>query len=104
MTSKVLRISSNKDEYENLQPFFKAMADVTRLKILFALYKKEMCVQEITVFLNISSSLVSHQMKLLKSIGFVKQRREGKYVYYSIADSHVQDILDIALSHVKHKQ
>ena len=103
MKNESLRVSLKEDEYEKLQPFFAAMASITRLRILFALCKRELCVQEIAASLNISSSLVSHQMKLLKTLDIVKQKREGKYIYYSIADNHVQSILDIAVSHVKHK-
>lgn len=90
------------EQYEELAALFKTLADETRLRIMFAISEKELCVQELKVALNVSSSLVSHQMKTLKSMKLVKQRREGKNVYYSLDDEHVLQILEIALEHRKY--
>lgn len=89
------------EQYAEPAALFKTLADETRLRIMFAISEKELCVQESTVVLNVSS-LVSHQMKTLKSMKLVKQRREGKNVYYSLDDEHVLQILEIALEHRKH--
>ena len=90
------------EQYAELVALFKTLADETRLRIMFAISEKELCVQELTMVLNVSSSLVSHQMKTLKSMKLVKQRREGKNVYYSLDDEHVLQILEIVLEHRKH--
>ena len=95
-------INDNNEQYAELAALFKTFADETRLKIMFALAEKELCVQELTVVLNASSSLVSHQMRTLKSMKLVKQRREGKNVFYSLDDEHVLHILKIAVEHNKH--
>lgn len=97
-----LNIFEEEFQYANLAVLFKTFADETRLKIMFAILERELCVQELTIILKVSSSLVSHQMKILKSMKLVKQRREGKNVYYSLDDDHVLQILDIALEHRKH--
>lgn len=97
-----LNIFENESQYTDLAALFKTFADETRLKIMFAISEKELCVQELTIILNVSSSLVSHQMRTLKSMKLVKQRREGKNVYYSLDDDHVLQILEIALEHRKH--
>ena len=90
------------EQYTELAALFKTtLADETRLRIMFAISEKELCVQELTVVLNVSS-LVSHQMKTLKFMKLVKQRREGKNVYYSLDDEHVLQILEIALEYRKH--
>lgn len=96
------RLVDNNLEYAELAALFKTFADETRLRIMFALAEKELCVQELTVVLDASSSLVSHQMRNLKSMKLVKQRREGKNVYYSLDDEHVLHILEIAVEHSKH--
>lgn len=88
--------------YAELAALFKTLADETRLKIMFALAEKELCVQELTVVLNASSSLVSHQLRTLKAMKLVKQRRDGKNVYYSLDDEHVLHILEIAVEHNQH--
>ena len=71
--------------------------------MIFALSKREMCVNDIEAALGISQSLVSHQLKLLKLEGQVKSRREGKNVYYSLDDQHVVDIFEEALKHIMHR-
>lgn len=96
------RLLDNNLEYAELAALFKTFADETRLRIMFALAEKELCVQELTVVLDVSSSLVSHQMRTLKSMKLVKQRRAGKNIYYSLDDEHVLHILEIAVEHSKH--
>lgn len=90
------------DEYLfNLADFFKVFGDSTRIRILWALDIEEMCVCDLAVLLNMSKSAVSHQLKVLRTSNIVKNRREGKNVFYSLHDAHVKDILEIGLEHIK---
>lgn len=86
-----------------LSSFFKVLGDETRVKIIYALSNKEMCVNEISQILDISQSAISHQLKQLRMEGQVKTRRDGKNIYYSLDDEHVMDILNQALTHIRHK-
>ena len=80
-----------------------AMADSTRLKILLALRNQELCVYDLCNVLNMSQSAVSHQLRTLRDAHCVKSRRNGRSVFYSLDDDHVEEILSIALSHVYHQ-
>lgn len=86
-----------------LSAFFKMMGDETRVKIIYTLAEQEMCVNDLAMVLGMTQSAVSHQLKLLKMENQVKSRREGKNIYYSLDDQHVVEILEAALTHVKHK-
>ena len=77
----------------DLADFFSMFADATRIKILSALSVSEMCVGDISKILSINQTTISHQLKLLKSLGIVKFRRDGKVIYYSIASKMVNDCL-----------
>ena len=79
---------------------FKVFGDSTRVKILCALFESEMCVCDISALLNMTQSAISHQLRVLKSAKLVKNRKEGKTVYYSLADDHVKHIFDQGLSHI----
>ncbi len=79
---------------------FKALSDMTRVRILFALIGGEMCVCDIQELCGVSQSAVSHQLRTLKQAGLVKYRREGKSLYYSIADGHVKTMLATGLEHI----
>ena len=80
--------------------FFKAFADITRVRILCALWEKELCVCDISALLEMSQSAISHQLRFLKQTRLVKSRREGKSVFYSLADQHVQSIINCAFEHI----
>lgn len=86
--------------YYELAELFKVFGDPTRIKIIWALFKSEMCVCDLTALLNISQSAVSHQLRTLKNARLVKFRREGKVVYYSLDDDHIKDILSQGLNHI----
>ena len=88
-----------------LVSFFKVMGDETRIKIIYALSQKEMCVSEIAQVLDaaITQSAISHQLRQLKLEGLVKSRREGKNIFYSLDDEHIVGILDQSLVHILHK-
>lgn len=79
---------------------FKALGDISRLKILWALEHQEMCVCDLAALLGISESAVSHQLRLLRTLRLVKNRREGTILYYSLADEHVAQLVRIGLEHV----
>ena len=85
----------------DLADLFKMFADSTRVKIICALLESEMCVCDISALLGMTKSSISHQLRLLRQTKLVKNRREGKIVYYSLDDEHVKDILDKGLSHVR---
>ena len=79
---------------------FKVFGDSTRVRIICALFESEMCVCDIAVVLNMTQSAISHQLRVLKQARLVKYRREGKVVYYSLADSHIQTIFNQAFEHI----
>lgn len=85
---------------ENLCQTFKALGDNTRLKILWALAKQEMCVCDLAAMLDVSESAVSHQLRLLRTLRLVTNRRQGTILYYSLADDHVSQLIQVALEHV----
>ncbi len=81
--------------------FFGLLSDPTRLKIVIALKTTELCVHEISEVIGLSISAVSHQLRLLKTAKMVKNRREGKMVYYSLDDDHIEQLLSVAESHIR---
>lgn len=87
----------------DLAELFKVFGDSTRVKILWALDEAEMCVCDIAALLNMTQSAISHQLRILKQARLVKNRREGKVVYYSLDDDHVRQIFDQGLRHIKEK-
>lgn len=89
------------EEMQDLGDFFKVFADPTRLKILYALLSSEMCVYDIAALLGMSQSAISHQLRVLKQMDLVKNRREGKTVFYSPADLHIVNILSQGLDHIE---
>lgn len=85
----------------DIADLFKVFSDMTRVKILYALSSGELCVYDISVVLEMSQSAISHQLRVLKQAKLVKYRREGKIVFYSLADSHIHTILNQGLEHVQ---
>mgnify|MGYP006275451803 CR=1 FL=1 len=85
----------------DLADLFKALGDRTRVHILFALSKAELCVCDLTEVLGMSASAVSHQLRVLRASKLVTFRREGKNVFYRLADDHVQKLFEQALEHVR---
>ena len=79
---------------------FKVFGDSTRVRILCALFESEMCVCDIAEVLEMTQSAISHQLRVLKQARLVKYRREGKTVYYSLADDHIQTIFNQAFEHI----
>lgn len=87
----------------DIADFFKIFGDSTRVKILWALDKSEMCVCDLAYLLQMTKSAISHQLKTLRNHKLVKARKEGKFVYYQLNDEHVKDILEKALVHLEEK-
>lgn len=87
----------------DLAELFKVFGDTTRTKILYALFQSEMCVCDLAALLGMSQSAISHQLKVLKHTRLVKNRRDGKVVYYSLDDDHIKKIFDYGFAHVIEK-
>ncbi len=85
----------------DLAELFKVFGDSTRIKIIWALFEEEMCVCDIAYLLNMTHSAISHQLRVLKQARLVKPRREGKNVFYSLDDRHIEEIFNQGLSHIK---
>jgi ArsR family transcriptional regulator len=90
----------NENMSEKLSKFFKAIADPTRMKILYALRFNELCVCDISIILNMNQSAISHQLKTLKENNLVKSRKDGKTRFYQLADQHVHDLFALSLTHL----
>ena len=91
----------DEDELCDLAEIFKVFGDSTRIKILYVLFEAEMCVCDIAQLLNMNQSAISHQLRILKQNRLVKSRREGKAVFYSLADGHVRTIINQGLEHIQ---
>lgn len=89
------------DEMDRVAYFFKVFGDPTRSRILFALSEAEVCVCDLAEALNMTQSAISHQLRILKQSCLVKNRREGKSIFYSLADDHVRTILAQGLEHIR---
>lgn len=87
----------------DLADFFKVFGDSSRIKLLFALEKGEMCVCDIAASLSMTQSAVSHQLRVLRQNDLVKFRKDGKVAYYSLDDDHVLTVLQQGYSHINHK-
>ena len=97
------KVNKNMPEEEvlfDLAEFFKVFADSTRIKILYVLLQSEMCVCDIGQVLDISQSAVSHQLRVLKQMRLVKYRKEGKSIFYSLSDKHIELILSQGIEHI----
>ncbi len=88
------------EELADLADLFKVFSDSTRIKILYELLEKEENVSDLADHLDMTQSAISHQLSTLRTSKLVKGRRDGKEIYYSLADDHVKDILSIGLEHI----
>ena len=93
----------NDNIFMNLSELFKVFGDQTRIKILYALFTRELCVCDIAEVLGMTQSSISHQLRVLKAARLVKYRKDGKVVYYSLDDEHVREIFNSGLEHIEHK-
>ena len=100
IVDKVERTMPEDEILYNLAELFKIFGDSTRIKILYVLFESEMCVCDIAKLLGMTQSAISHQLRALKQSKLVKYRREGKTVFYSLADGHVRTILGQGMEHI----
>ncbi|MEY8357162.1 metalloregulator ArsR/SmtB family transcription factor [Lachnospiraceae bacterium 54-53] len=92
------------NELYDLSDFFKVLGDSTRSKIIWALDEHEMCVCDLAALLNMTKSAISHQLRALREANLVINRREGKNVFYSLADDHIKQIFEKGLEHIREKK
>lgn len=102
VVDKVKDSMPDEDEMYILSELYKSLGDQTRLKILFALSSNDMCVCDIAALLDMSQSAISHQLRVLRAARLVKHTKQGKVVYYSLDDNHVNEIFKQGLEHVAH--
>ncbi|MFA7636912.1 MAG: metalloregulator ArsR/SmtB family transcription factor [Monoglobales bacterium] len=91
----------NEERLYDLAELFKVFGDSTRIRILFVLFETEVCVCDLAEALNMTQSAISHQLKILKKSKLVKSRRDGKSVFYSLADGHVRTIISQGMDHIE---
>lgn len=91
----------DEDQLYDLAEVFKVFGDSTRIKILYVLFEAELCVCDIAQLLNMTQSAISHQLRILKQNRLVKNRRDGKSVFYSLADGHVKTIISQGMEHIQ---
>ncbi|PNV61050.1 transcriptional regulator [Clostridium sp. chh4-2] len=100
IVDRVVKVMPDEGQLMNLAEFFKIFGDSTRIKILYVLSQSEMCVCDIATLLQMGQSAISHQLRVLKQMRLVKFRRDGKTVFYSLADGHIQTILAQGMEHI----
>lgn len=101
LVKKVNDTMPPEEEMKDLAEFYKVFGDATRLKILYVLLCSEMCVYDISKLVGMSQSAISHQLRILKQMDLVKNRRDGKTIFYSLADSHIVTILSQGIDHIE---
>ena len=97
---RVQKKMPGEDTLYDLAQLFRIFGDSTRIRILYVLFEAEMCVCDIAQLLGMTQSAISHQLRSLKNARLVKARREGKTVFYSLADDHVKTIINQGIEHV----
>ena len=97
---RVLTDMPDEESLYDLAELFKVFGDTTRIRILYVLFESEMCVCDIAEILNMTQSAISHQLRVLKQARLVRNRREGKQIYYFLADDHVRTIIGQGMDHV----
>ena len=100
LVSEVRAKLPEENSMQDLAELFKIFGDTTRIRILFVLFESEMCVCDMAETLNMTQSAISHQLRLLKSNGLIRARRQGKSVFYSLADDHVSTIIQQGWDHI----
>lgn len=100
IVAKVQKGMPDEDVLYDLTELFRIFGDSTRIRILYVLFASEMCVCDIAQLLGMTQSAISHQLRALKAAKLVKARRDGKTVFYSLADGHVRTIINQGLEHV----
>ena len=98
---EVKRKMPKEEKLFDIAELFKVFGDSTRMKIICSLFESEMCVCDIAEIINATQSAVSHQLRVLKQAKLVKYRKEGKTVFYSLSDKHVEIIFNMAYEHIE---
>lgn len=101
LLQKISEKMPDEDKLYDLAELFKIFGDSTRIRILFVLFEEEVCVCDLAEVLHMTQSAISHQLKILKQSKLVQSRREGKSVFYSLADDHVRTIIAQGMEHVE---
>ena len=101
IVEKVRQELPDEDTLYDLSELFRIFGDSTRIRILYVLFEAEMCVCDIAALLGMTQSAISPQLRALKNARLVKSRRDGKTVFYSLADDHVKTIIDQGIEHMK---
>lgn len=91
------------ETYAEVAETFGALADSNRAKILYSLVEQELCVCDLATIIGISDSAVSQHLRILRNLRLVRQRKEGRMMYYTISDNHIQKLLEMCLEHLKHE-
>ena len=100
VVKRVRKTMPKEEDFYDLADLYKMFSDSTRIRILWALSCQEMCVCDIAVLLGMTKSAISHQLRALRLSKLVKYNKQGKEVYYSLADSHVKDIFEKGFEHI----
>ncbi|RED75529.1 MULTISPECIES: ArsR/SmtB family transcription factor [Cohnella] len=99
---EVKKLMITEDSANRLAELFKALGDPTRIKLIGALLHRELCVHDLAALLDMGQSAVSHQLRYLRNMRMVKRRKSGKTVFYSLDDSHIEQIFLQTLQHLEH--
>lgn len=102
--NEVKKTEPNEEEIIEMADVFKLFSDSTRLKIICSILNNELCVCDLCELLNLTQSNVSHQLQLLRTAKLVKYRKEGKQVYYTLQDKHVEEIIKMTLEHIEEER
>lgn len=97
---EVKKLEPNTEEIQDLSDMFKLFSDNTRLRIICSILNTELCVCDLCELLKLNQSTVSHQLQLLRNAKLVKYRKEGKQVFYSLQDEHIEKIISLSLEHI----
>jgi ArsR family transcriptional regulator, lead/cadmium/zinc/bismuth-responsive transcriptional repressor len=101
-TEHLLEHQIDDDKAAAIAEVFKALGDPTRVKIIYSLQQKELCVHDLSAILDMGQSAISHQLRYLRNLHIVKRRKAGKTVYYSLDDGHIEQIFVQTLQHLQH--
>ena len=101
VVNEVKKQIPQEESLDDLADFFRIFGDSTRIKILYVLLCSEMCVCDIAKLLQMTQSAISHQLRVLKQMDLVKNRRDGKTIFYSLSDGHIKTILSQGLEHIE---
>lgn len=100
LVNQIVENLPDEDTLDELEELFKTFGDSTRIKILYVLHEGELCVCDIAAMLGMTQSAISHQLRVLRQNRLIRSRRDGKNIYYSLADEHVRTIISMGIEHI----